>query len=68
MEGMNFASQKFYSAISNGYEVRRFHVPLFTIRPEFVHNERVYCTPIDGTLKMQFNEGSGNVLRQTIPG
>ena len=30
-------------------------------------NERVYCKPIDRTLKMLFIEGSGSFLRPTIP-
>ena len=37
-------------------------------RPKLLHwNKRVYCTPIDRALKMWFNEGSGNLLRPTIP-
>ena len=37
-------------------------------RLKLVHwNKSVYCTPIDRTLKMRFNEGSGSFLRPTIP-
>ena len=37
-------------------------------RSELVNwNKSVYCTPIDRTLKMWFNEGSGSFLRPTIP-
>ena len=37
-------------------------------RPKLVcWNESVHWTPIDRTLKMRFNEGSGSLLRPTIP-
>ena len=37
-------------------------------RPKLVcWNESVHCTPIDRTLKMRFNEGSGSFLRPTVP-
>ena len=37
------------------------------LRPKLVcWNESVYCTPIDGALKMRFNEGLDSFLRSTI--
>ena len=54
----------------------RRHLPLICIyrpwrrhfRPKLVNlNVTVSCTPIDRELKMWFNEGSGSLLRPTIP-
>ena len=57
-----------FIAIWNCYYQNKYFYSIRHFRPKLVYwNESVCCTPIDRTLKMQFNNRLGSFLRPTIP-
>ena len=76
---MKINTDKCHLLVSTNYSLKaklgNFHITDSKIlvliryfRSKLIHwNNRVYCTPIDRTLKKQFNEGSHSFLRPTVP-